>query len=92
MLIAPMGTGKTMSVDLLASRIVAEGGFREGARPVLHVVMPTVGTTDSIPTAILSALGGVFFIGTALLLRVGATDQFIALLPGRRPSTKKSTT
>ena len=57
MLIAPMGTGKTMSVNLLASRVVAEGGFREGARPVLHVVMPTVGTTDSIPTAILSALG-----------------------------------
>jgi len=57
MLIAPMGTGKTMSVDLLASRVVAEGGSQEGARPVLHVVMPTVGTTDSIPTAILSALG-----------------------------------
>jgi hypothetical protein len=57
MLIAPMGCGKTVSVEQLAARALAEGNLPAGAQPVLHVVMPTAGTTDSIPTAILSALG-----------------------------------
>jgi hypothetical protein len=57
MLVAPMGSGKTVAIETLAARVLAEGRFSEGAKPVLHVVMPTAGTTDSIPTAILSALG-----------------------------------
>lgn len=57
MMIAPMGSGKTFAVEQLAARVRADGDHREGAHPVLHVVMPTAGTTDSIPTAILSALG-----------------------------------
>ena len=59
---------------------------------LIGVVKPFLEFSSLVNVAILSALGGVFFIGTALLLRVGATDQFIALLPGRRASTKKSTT
>ncbi len=57
MMIAPMGSGKTFAVEELATRVKADGDHPTGAQPVLHVVMPTAGTTDSIPTAILSALG-----------------------------------
>ena len=57
MMIAPMGSGKTVSIQRLARRVVAAGGLPEGSIPILHVVMPTEGTTDAIPTAILSALG-----------------------------------
>ncbi|WP_298808622.1 lipopolysaccharide biosynthesis protein [uncultured Sphingomonas sp.] len=57
---------------------------------LILVVKPFLGFGSLINLAILSVLGGAFFIGTALLLRVGATDQFIALLPTRRVFSRKS--
>lgn len=52
---APIGTGKSMTLKLAAARAAASAP--EGHRPILVVPMPTAGTTDSIPTAILKALG-----------------------------------
>lgn len=54
-LTAPIGTGKSMTLKLAAAHAAASAP--DGQRPVLIVQMPTAGTTDSIPSAILKSLG-----------------------------------
>ncbi|MCG7349505.1 lipopolysaccharide biosynthesis protein [Sphingomonas sp. ACRSK] len=57
---------------------------------LIGTVKPFLEFGSLINIAILSVLGGAFFVSTALLLRVGATNQFLALLPSRRVATRKS--
>jgi hypothetical protein len=57
MLVAPIGCGKTRTVEMLAARVEASCGLPSGSKPVLLVQTPTEGTTGSIPTALLRALG-----------------------------------
>lgn len=52
---APLGTGKSMTLKTAAAHAAAEAP--EGHRPILVVQTPSAGTTDSIPSAILKALG-----------------------------------
>lgn len=56
MLIAPIGCGKTCSIENLTAQIKASGECEADAHPILHVEIPTEGTVESIPTAILRAL------------------------------------
>lgn len=51
---APIGTGKSMTLKMAAAQ--AAEGAPEGHIPLLVVQMPTAGTTESIPGAILKAL------------------------------------
>ena len=57
MLVAPIGCGKTRTVEMLAARVQASCASNPGSKPVLLVQTPTEGTTGSIPTALLRALG-----------------------------------
>ncbi len=52
---APIGTGKSMTLATAAAHAAA--GVPDGHTPILVVQMPTAATTDSLPTAILKALG-----------------------------------
>lgn len=52
---APIGTGKTWTMKLAASIAASTAG--PGKTPVLYAQMPTAGSTDSVPTALLAALG-----------------------------------
>ncbi|URW75060.1 TniB family NTP-binding protein [Sphingomonas donggukensis] len=52
---APIGTGKTSTVRQAAT--YAASTAPEGNTPILLVEMPTAGSTDSVPSAILGALG-----------------------------------
>lgn len=52
---APTGSGKTVTMKLAAA--LAAESAPEGTVPILYAQMPTAGTTDSIPSAILAALG-----------------------------------
>jgi len=55
MLVAPHGCGKTESI--IALRRLLEASADEGCKPLLHVETAGAGTTDSLPTSILQALG-----------------------------------
>ncbi|NVD45103.1 TniB family NTP-binding protein [Qipengyuania atrilutea] len=55
MIVAPHGAGKSEAVKGL-DRIL-RGNAAEGQIPLLHVEIDTAGTTDSVPTSILQALG-----------------------------------
>ncbi len=55
MLVAPHGCGKTESI--VALRRILEASADEGCKPLLHVETAGAGTTDSLPTSILQALG-----------------------------------
>ena len=55
MLVAPHGCGKTESI--VALRHLLEVSADEGCKPLLHVETAGAGTTDSLPTSILQALG-----------------------------------
>lgn len=55
MLVAPHGCGKTESI--VALRRILEALADEGCKPLLHVETAGAGTTDSLPTSILQALG-----------------------------------
>ena len=55
MLVAPHGCGKTESI--VALRRLLEASSDEGCKPLLHVETAGAGTTDSLPTSILQALG-----------------------------------
>lgn len=55
MMVAPPGAGKTEAVRGLR-RILAQSAA-EGEIPLLHVYIDTAGTTESVPTSILQALG-----------------------------------
>lgn len=55
MLVAPHGCGKTESI--LALRRILEASAGDGCKPLLHVETAGTGTTDSLPTSILQALG-----------------------------------
>ena len=55
MLVAPHGCGKTESI--VALRRLLEASADEGCKPLLHVETAGAGTTDSLPTSILQALG-----------------------------------
>ena len=55
MMVAPHGAGKTEAVRGLR-RILAQSAA-EGEIPLLHVYIDTAGTTESVPTSILQALG-----------------------------------
>lgn len=57
MMIAPFGTGKTETIKSLTRRMVESGAFPTATHPVLHVIVPSAGTVESIPTGILKALG-----------------------------------
>lgn len=54
-LIAPRGTGKSRALAMLAKR--SRRDAVDGARRVLSVNMDTAGTVESVPSAILAALG-----------------------------------
>jgi len=55
MLVAPHGCGKTESI--VALRRLLEASADDGCKPLLHVETAGAGTTDSLPTSILQALG-----------------------------------
>lgn len=55
MMVAPHGAGKTEAVRGLR-RILSQSAA-EGEIPLLHVYIDTAGTTESVPTSILQALG-----------------------------------
>lgn len=55
MIVAPHGSGKSEAVKGL-SRIL-EQNAKKGQVPLLHVEIDTAGTTDSVPSSILEALG-----------------------------------
>ena len=55
MLVAPHGAGKTEAITQLIE--VVSGTEHNEITKILHVEMSTSGTTDSLPTSILSALG-----------------------------------
>ena len=55
MMVAPHGAGKTEAVRGL--RRILEQRADEDEVPLLHVYIDTAGTTDSVPTSILHALG-----------------------------------
>lgn len=55
MIVAPHGAGKSEAVKGL-NRILRRNAT-EGQIPLLHVEIDTAGTTDSVPTSILQALG-----------------------------------
>jgi len=55
MLVAPHGCGKTESI--VALRRILEASADEGCKPLLHAETAGAGTTDSLPTSILQALG-----------------------------------
>lgn len=56
-LVAPHGTGKTRTIEMLRDTVNYAPDVPEGQIPVLHVKLSTVGTVDSIPSQILRALG-----------------------------------
>ncbi|MCJ2183320.1 TniB family NTP-binding protein [Novosphingobium sp. 1949] len=55
MMVAPHGCGKTQAVEALRLRL--EACAAQGDLPLLHVEIDHAGTTDSVPTSILRALG-----------------------------------
>jgi hypothetical protein len=55
MMVAPHGAGKTEAVRGLIR--ILEKDVAEDEVPVLHVFIDTAGTTDSVPTSILQAVG-----------------------------------
>lgn len=55
-LVAPNGTGKTRTLEMLCDETNGADGVRDGEIPVLHVKLSVAGTTDAIPTQILRAL------------------------------------
>lgn len=55
MIVAPTGAGKTETIKGL--RRVLSANAAEGEIPLLHVEIDKAGTTDSVPTSILKALG-----------------------------------
>lgn len=56
-LVAPHGTGKTRTLEMLCETVNGASGVVEGGIPVLHVKLSVLGTVDSIPSQILRALG-----------------------------------
>ena len=54
-LVAPHGCGKTVAINFLKESVGAAAA--DDQIPILHVEVSTSGTTDSLPTSILTALG-----------------------------------
>ncbi|NTS66806.1 lipopolysaccharide biosynthesis protein [Sphingomonas sp. HHU CXW] len=48
---------------------------------LIAAVKPLLGFGSLINLAVLSVMGGLFYVATALVLRIGATEELVALLP-----------